>query len=228
MLRNRIAIRLLVDHTVPRYGYGVPRVADHDARRRQVADAVEQLIADDGLDGVTVARTAAKAGISVGLVQHYFATKDDMLLHTFTVLRERVEQRTMHDADQAGRTGARIEDILVPALCEMLPLDERRRRERRVLLAFAGRAVENPRLAEALRASNAHLEGVLAQAIRNGKLCGEVVAPLDEADEAALLLSHVDGLAQLLYFEPGRSAARTALADHVHRLFPGPCNHPRP
>ncbi|GAA0265848.1 hypothetical protein GCM10009539_60630 [Cryptosporangium japonicum] len=214
--------------TVPRYGYGVPRVADHEARRRQVAEAVEQLIADDGYDGVTVARTAARAGISVGLVQHYFATKDDMLLHTFTLLRERVERRTMHDADRAGQAGERIEHILVPALREMLPLDERRRRERRVLQAFAGRAVENPRLAEALRASDSHLEGVLARAIGNGKLCGEVVDDVNEADEAALLLAHVDGLAQLLYFDPARSAAESALADHVHRLFPGPCNHPRP
>src|SRR5688572_9761853 len=91
---NNMPIRL-TSYTVRRYGYAMPRTADHDARRRQVADAVERLVADEGLDAVTVARTAAAAGISVGLVQHYFPAKDDMLLHTFTAVRQRIEQRVL-------------------------------------------------------------------------------------------------------------------------------------
>jgi AcrR family transcriptional regulator len=208
----------------------MPRVADHDARRRQVADAVEQLIATDGLDGVTVARTAAAAGISVGLVQHYFPTKDDMLLHTFTAIRTRIEQRVMLDAQRADSSGARIEQILLPALCEMLPLDDIRRRECRVVLAFSGRAVDSPPLGAALQASNAHIRALLAQAIHNGKECGEVPHSTAEHTEAARVLAHLDGLILHTYADPKAmppDAAKVALADHLRRLFPGPCRRPR-
>jgi len=208
----------------------MPRVADHDARRRQVAAAVEQLIADDGLDGVTVAKTAAAAGVSVGLVQHYFPSKDDMLLHTFTVVRDRIEQRVVADAQRADETGARIEHILLAAMADVLPHDDVRRRECRVALAFTGRAVEVPALADALRASNAHVRALLAQAIKNGKECGEVHPATAEDAEAAGLVAHLDGLILHAYTDPATmptTAAEAALADHLRQVFPGPCRHPR-
>jgi AcrR family transcriptional regulator len=208
----------------------MPRVADHDARRRQVAEAVESLIATDGLDGVTVARAAAAAGISVGLVQHYFPSKDDMLLHTFTLVRNRIEQRVIVDAQRADEAGARIEHILLAALSEMLPLDHQRRRECRVVLAFTGRTVDSPALAAALQASNTHIRTLLAQAIHNGKECGEVPDSTAEHTEAARLLAHLDGLVLHTYTDltaVPAELAEAALAAHLHRLFPGPCRQTR-
>ncbi|MBL7255608.1 TetR/AcrR family transcriptional regulator [Paractinoplanes lichenicola] len=204
------------------------RTADHDARRQQVAEAVERLVASEGYDAVTVAKTAAAAGISVGLVQHYFPSKDDMLLHAFTHARERTERRVLADADRADQAGARIEQILLGALTELLPLDERRRRECRVELAFTGRAVDNPRVAEALGRSNAHLRAMLARAIRNGKECGEVDPTADEEAEAARTLAVLDGLKLHAYTEPATmtaDASRAALAGELARVFTGECHH---
>ena len=179
---------------------------------------------------MTVARTAAAAGISVGLVQHYFASKDDMLLHTFTTVRNRIEQRVTADAQRADDAGARIEHILLAALADMLPFDDVRRRECRVVLAFTGRAVDSPPLADALRASNAHLRALLAQAIHNGKNCGEVAHTTTEETEAARVSAHLDGLILHTYIDPETmpfDTAKAALADHLHRLFPGPCRRTR-
>lgn len=206
------------------------RTADHDARRQQVAEAVEHVVATEGFAAVTVARTAAAAGISVGLVQHYFPSKDDMLLHAFSQARSRTEQRVLADAQRADQAGARIEHILLDALAELLPLDERRRRECRVELAFTGRVVDNPQLAQALGTSNARLRAMLAQAIRNGKECGEVADAADEDIEAARLLATLDGLKLHAYTEPGTmtpAAARDALAEQLRRVFIGRCNHRR-
>ncbi|GIJ44182.1 TetR family transcriptional regulator [Virgisporangium aliadipatigenens] len=206
----------------------MPRTADHDARRRQVAEAVAQLVATDGFDAVTVARTAAAAGISVGLVQHYFPSKDEMLLHAFTLARERIERRVHDEVERADRAGARIEHILRDALAELLPLDARRRRECRVELAFTGRAIDNPRLAEALGRSNAHVRAQLAQAVHNGKECGEVEPAVDGNAAAQRLLALVDGLRLHAYTEPDTvtaDAARDALADQLARVFTGRCHH---
>lgn len=184
------------------------------------------LIADGGLAEVTVARTAAAAGMSVGLVQHYFPTKDDMLLHTFTQVRHRIEQRAIVDAGAADAAGARIEHILLASLAELIPTDAARRRECAVAMAFTGRAIDNPRLAEALRASNKHLRDLLAQPIRNGKECGEVPPSTAEGEAAARLLAVLDGLILHAYTDPGAlspAAAKSALAEELARLFPGEC-----
>jgi AcrR family transcriptional regulator len=204
----------------------MPRVSDHDARRRQVAAAVAGLVASDGLDGVTVARTAASAGMSVGLVQHYFATKDDMLLFAFTHVREQVEARVAMGVAAGEKSGARIEHVLLEALAELLPLDERRRRECRVTLAFAGRTLDNPRLAEVQRTSTDSVRDRLAQAIRNGKECGEVPAGTDDHVESVRLLALADGLALHAYTAPDTVSPATAhavLAGHLRALFPGRC-----
>ncbi len=137
------------------------------------------LISDQGLDAVTVARTAAAAGMSVGLVQHYFRTKDDMLLHTFqevgAALRERAEQR-IRDGIEHRRP---VADVLAQAMTELLPLDEGRRTEFRVSRAFAGRALDVPALAEIDAETTRRVRADIATAVRNGKECGEVETGLD-------------------------------------------------
>ncbi|GAA4610014.1 AcrR family transcriptional regulator [Actinoplanes octamycinicus] len=201
----------------------MPRTADHDARRRQVADAVERLVADEGFGAVTVARTAALAGISVGLVQHYFPSKDEMLRHAFTRLRDRLDERVRAQVKRDDRAGARIEEILLRALTGLLPLDEPRRREYRVELAFTGRIADNPQLAEVLARSNAQVRAALAQAVHNGKECGEVPAETDAAAAAGRLLALLDGLKLHVYGDPAAVAASDALAAELSRIFPGRC-----
>ncbi|SNY56330.1 DNA-binding transcriptional regulator, AcrR family [Paractinoplanes atraurantiacus] len=182
-------------------------------------------MATEGFDAVTVARTAATAGISVGLVQHYFRTKDEMLLHAFTTARERLEQQIQDEAKRADQEGARIEEILLNALTRLMPLDERRRRECRVELAFTGRTVDNPKLAGALGRSNSHIRGTITQAVQNGKECGEVPEETDETAAAVRLLALTEGLRLHAYTEPSAIAARETIADELRRVFPGECHH---
>ena len=71
----------------------MPKQVDHQARRQEIADAVLRLAASQGLDAVTLRHVAAEAGVSMGRVQHYFATKDEMLLFAFQVISERYDYR---------------------------------------------------------------------------------------------------------------------------------------
>lgn len=59
----------------------MPRIVDHDQRRREIAFGVLQVMAERGLAAVTLRSVAAAAGVSMGRIQHYFATKDDLLHH---------------------------------------------------------------------------------------------------------------------------------------------------
>ncbi|MER5932126.1 TetR/AcrR family transcriptional regulator [Streptomyces sp. NPDC002054] len=204
----------------------MPRVADHDERRLQVAAAVRRLIAAEGLTGVTVARTAAEAGISVGLVQHYFRNKDEMLLFTYGHVLERIEHRVTALIARSESIGTRIEHIVLDALSESMPLDDERRQEWRVALAFTGRAADEPRLSEVKVAALNRTRALLVQALTNAKECGEVAPETDSAREAARIAAYAEGLTAHLYADPAGmppAAALAALGDHLATVFSGQC-----
>ncbi|MGW0538225.1 TetR/AcrR family transcriptional regulator [Streptomyces sp. NPDC003032] len=208
----------------------MPRVADHEERRRQIADAVCELISQSGLDAVTVARTAATAGMSVGLVQHYFRTKDEMLLHAFREVSVRIRARV----DQHTREGVEhhqpIARVLAGALAEFMPLDEARRAEFRVARAFAGRALDAPALADVDVETARALRDEIARAVHNGKECGEVEDDLDPAPAAVRLAAVTEGLAMQVYRDPegvaGEPAAdlvASVLDAELAAVFTGEC-----
>ncbi|MFD0344316.1 TetR/AcrR family transcriptional regulator [Streptomyces sp. NPDC127117] len=208
----------------------MPKVVDHQARRVQVADAVQELITEQGLDRVTMARTATTAGVSVGHVQHYFSTKDEMLLFT----HERVVQKTLDRVSELGERATRqrlpIRDVVIEGLAEWLPVDPRRRSAHRVVLAFLGRTVDSPQLARAHAETGRLIRSMLATAVHNGKECGEVPHDTDAALAALDLHCLTEGLALELGSDPDTApdagtsrAALDLVAARVRTVFPGRC-----
>lgn len=211
----------------------VPRTADHDIRRRQIAAAVVRVVNESGIDSATVARVAATAGVSVGLVQHYFPAKDDLLLFAYgQVMADvggRVAERIAAGEAQRGTIAA----VVFDSLTELLPVDERRLAEHRVARAFHGRALDAPALAAVARRTASDVMDRLSVAVTNGKECGEVEPDVD-ADLAALhLAALVNGLADRLYEDPERAvgeqtlpaAAEQVLRGCIGDVFTGECRH---
>lgn len=200
----------------------------HALRRRQVAEAVERLVAAHGLDGVTVAKTAAEAGVSVGLVQHYFASKDDLLRYAYTQVTERVLARAVRRAEELDKHRSSIRRALGESLAERLPLDEARRAEWRVLFTFTARAVDRPDLAAMRNQTEAAIRARLAQAIANGKECGEVPPDTDTDSAATGLLAAVEGLGLHAYLDPEAMPEPVALVEldrYLASVLPGDCHH---
>jgi AcrR family transcriptional regulator len=197
----------------------------HDLRRRQVAEAVERLIAEHGFDGVTMAKAAAEAGVSVGLVQHYFASKDDLLRYAYTHVTERAMARALQRAKELDAHRSSIRRALHESLAERLPLDDARRAEWRVSFAFTARAVDRPDLAAVRNHTEAAIREQLAQAITNGKECGEVPTDTDAAPAAAGLLALVEGLGLHTYLDPAVPApvALSELDRALKSVLPGKC-----
>ncbi|MFD5200651.1 TetR/AcrR family transcriptional regulator [Streptomyces sp. NPDC058375] len=208
----------------------MPRVADHDARHAQISDAVQRLIVRDGLAAVTVARTAAEAGMSVGLVQHYFTAKDEMLLTTFTRVNERFTARVDAAVNRGEAEGRTIAAMLRQALAELVPLDDARRAEFLVRLAFADQAAHSARLAAVQRETLAGVRARVTRAIDNGTECGEVGKGVDTGQQALRIVAFTEGLALHTHIAPDttpESAVLAALDDHLGRVFTGTCRHRR-
>lgn len=57
----------------------MPKQVNHDERRREIATAVLRLVTTRGVEAASLRTVAREAGVSMGAVQHYFTTKDEML-----------------------------------------------------------------------------------------------------------------------------------------------------
>ncbi|WP_226346735.1 TetR family transcriptional regulator C-terminal domain-containing protein [Agilicoccus flavus] len=87
----------------------MPRQVDHAQRRSEISHAVWAVVARNGLDAVSLRTVAAEAGISAGRVQHYFATKDEMVLEAAREMARAAELaargRTGHGLGADGHVG---------------------------------------------------------------------------------------------------------------------------
>ncbi|MFF8386933.1 TetR/AcrR family transcriptional regulator [Streptomyces kanasensis] len=71
----------------------MPKKVDHEARRLEIAEALWRIAGTRGLDGVSLRDVAAEADISLGRLQHYFRTKDEMLLFALRHINSLAEGR---------------------------------------------------------------------------------------------------------------------------------------
>ncbi|MFL6086679.1 MAG: TetR/AcrR family transcriptional regulator [Mycobacterium sp.] len=128
-------------------------------KRAAVTDALLHIVAERGLDQVSVREVAAAANVSIGTVQHYFPTKDAMLTAAYDEVIARIRLRL-----QAVAFGTDTRRNLSALLAELLPLDEHRAVESRIHLAFAARAATMPQLARTQRTALADLHQAVTQA----------------------------------------------------------------
>ncbi|MET8762334.1 TetR/AcrR family transcriptional regulator, partial [Lentzea sp. NPDC004782] len=57
----------------------MPKVVDHEERRRELAEAVWRIVRRDGIDHASVRAVAAESGWSSGSLRRYFPTQDSLL-----------------------------------------------------------------------------------------------------------------------------------------------------
>jgi TetR/AcrR family transcriptional regulator, transcriptional repressor of bet genes len=167
----------------------MPKQVDHDERRAALAAAVWRLVVEEGLEGVSMRRVAAAAGVSLGQVQHYFAGKDDLLMVAFELVSAQFTRRAA-----AAPPALTPREQVRALLTQMLPLDEERRVEAHVGTAFLARATVSPTFAEVMRDGARWATEFLAERITEAQRLGEVAAGRNPRHEAAILLAVVDGL----------------------------------
>lgn len=183
-------------------------------------------MADRGIEEVSLRDVAAEAGVSMGMVQHYFATKDEMLFFACQLLVERTRRRTSETiaVSPAPRT-ARL--ALRTAMLDLLPLDDGRRREARVWLAFQARAGVRPELPALIRETFASSHAYFRHRVQAAIGAGELPPHLDPDAEARGLLSLADGLVgqvQVGHYSPEEAAA--TIDRHLDRIFLPPTQQP--
>lgn len=198
----------------------MPRLVDHEERRRRIGDVVLRLVAEEGLRAATFRRVAADCGWSPGAVQYYFASSAEMLDAAFAQIGERREARVHRQLADLGRPpGER--DILEAALRTGLPLDEERRVECLAEAAWLVRAGagagSNPR--EGLP----QLIELFRSLLESAQAAGLLVEGVDPAREAQVLWSLVAVQARTVTLGAGSPEEILAVLDyHLGRVFREP------
>jgi AcrR family transcriptional regulator len=189
----------------------VPKVLDTERRRRDLAEATWRVIRRDGLESASVRNVAREAGLSAGSLRHMFGTQADLLVFAMNQVVDRVTHRL--DALEQE------DDPLTAAerhLLELLPLDEERRGENEVWLAFTARALVDPSLRECAQRNYDLLRAGCRRWVR--EVAGDSVDVDVEADRLHALL---DGLAVHAAIHPQAASAewcRTILVHHLVTL----------
>lgn len=180
----------------------MPRVVDHEARRRLVTEVAAGLVAREGRAGLSARRVADAAGHSTTIVSHYFADMAELM-------------RATNDF-AAGRSRARIERVLsadptdVLGLAEaLLPLDEESRADWRIWLSFFGDAVGDPEIAAEQRARTRRSADRFHRCLVLLANQGRVADGVDLRAAADRLGAVVLGVAVDATFDPGKWSAES-------------------
>ena len=114
-----------------------------DTNRREIASAACALVAEGGLDSVSMRRIAKHLGATTGYISHYYADKEDLLE---AALREALTELTSGSAPLSTNLEEWIDNAV-----RTLPHNVDTQRFWRILTAFQSAGLNNPRLAEVLR-----------------------------------------------------------------------------
>lgn len=193
----------------------MPKIVDHEERRRQIAEAVWAIVSARGFEAVTLRSVAAEAGVSMGTVQHYFANKDEMIVFACTQFVEQATSGAEALMEQSNDPTA-PRTIIRAIIHQTMPLTEEQRVGSAVWMAFITRAAVDDQLSKFIRKAWSSLHEFVSSQITTAQEAGLVSRDLDASLEAASLITMADGLAAHLLV--GQYAAETAIEAVEHRL----------
>ncbi|QRM54154.1 TetR family transcriptional regulator C-terminal domain-containing protein [Sinorhizobium sp. BG8] len=84
-------------------------------RRHDLIEATLDCIADQGLQGATVRQIAIRAGVTAGLIRHYFVSKEHIIEEAYRVLIARLTEKAER---VTGDPQTRLRDFIVINLTE--------------------------------------------------------------------------------------------------------------
>jgi TetR/AcrR family transcriptional repressor of bet genes len=90
----------------------MPKIGMETIRRNQLIDATIASIHEDGLAETTVARISRRAGLSTGIVHHYFRGKEDLVAATLRRLLTDIRNSVSTRLALATTPMARIDAII--------------------------------------------------------------------------------------------------------------------
>lgn len=155
-----------------------------DTRRRQLVEVTIDSLAELGYVGTTLAQIASRAGVSPGLVAHYFGDKDGLLDAAFRSLARRVGNQVRARLRQVSTPRGRIQAVIDANLAP----EEFEQRTGTAWLAFWGQVLHVKPLKRVQSVYQRRMLSNLRSSLKK-------LVPADEAQRlAAMIAAMIDGV----------------------------------
>ncbi|MDO5493840.1 MAG: TetR/AcrR family transcriptional regulator [Nesterenkonia sp.] len=177
----------------------MPKIVDHAARREELVRTTWRIIARHGLDRATMRQIATEAGFANGALKPYFPTKTDLIEATYTYVFERTNERARRST--AGLSGLEAVEAFVR---EVLPLDDTRLDEARVVIPFWQEAAHRPEKAAANNAAMGQWRRWLISWLSEAREDSPLLGSLDLEIVSDALLTWMLGAQITAVMEPER------------------------
>lgn len=180
---------------------------DPDASRRSIIGAVWELIAHDGIEGVTFRRVADRAQVSVGRIQHHYGTREELVRAACVAMIELAHDQYEELPDDPL---TRLGHILLHAI----PDSPRARFGASVWHAYLAKSVDDAEIGRLLADTK---RGTEHECVRLIEVAGG--SPSNSRSTARRLLALADGLTvRVLVGDLSGTDARDLLASELAEL----------
>ena len=185
----------------------MPKIVDHDERRKEIIKAVWSLISSRGFQSVTMRELAAAAGYANGALTRYFPDKDAVLRAAFQRAFDATNERAAAAiGDRGGLEALRM------LILEIMPLDEVRRREARVVIGFWDHAAGDRRLIEYFYGTIVEWREQVTMYLRQARATGEIRPGRPDELVIDKLIAMLMGLQINVLFMPAATTPERQLA----------------
>lgn len=188
----------------------MPRVVDHDERRRQIAEALLAVAARDGHEAVSSRAVAKELGVATGSLWHYFDGFDDVIRAAAAEITRRTDERI-----RSVTTGLRGLNRLDALMREVLPVEAETRTEAYVVVGFWGRLATLASSPDAGSPTLATWQDGISEALDEAVADGELTGATPKQAVMSLLRSITYGQQVLEVTEPRGAEAHLAVLDSI-------------
>jgi betaine-aldehyde dehydrogenase len=182
-----------------------------EPRRSQLVEVTIDSLAELGFVGTTLAQIAGRAGVSPGLVAHYFGDKDGLLDAAFRSLARRVSDQVRSRRRRSDTPRDRIQAIIDANLAP----EEFEQRTGTAWLAFWGQVLQVKSLRRVQSVYQRRMLSNLKSSLR------KLVPPEEAGSLAAMIAAMIDGVwlraALSGWREADSASARALLTEFVDR-----------
>jgi TetR/AcrR family transcriptional repressor of bet genes len=195
------------------------RTASREKRRRQLIDATMKCIARKGMGSTTLGDVAKEAGLSQGIVNLHFESKDNLLMETLRTLANEYREQFDKTMERSGPHSsdtllALLEMDLKPALCD--------RQKLAIWFAFWGEVKSRPTYRRICDEFDRYYDSVIE------RLCADLIQEggyknINSPAAAEALTCMTNGLWLSYLISPkswDRQVALDAIMSYLTNVFP--------
>ncbi|MDO5507489.1 MAG: TetR/AcrR family transcriptional regulator [Corynebacterium casei] len=179
------------------------RTIDKEARMAQLAEAVWQVILDEGIGAVSVRTVAERAGVVVGSLRHIFPTRAELVVFSAELMVKRATERLL-----AIEPDDDVREYVFTIVKQLLPLDPDSRAEFEINLALFAEGTAVKGLVDIRQDANRQLADLFVRLVE--MVTGERDTP-ESLQQSRRLHALVDGFAFHILHQPEMEETSSAL-----------------